>query len=120
MALLNDNINVHLFTHSHVRTAFSACHIMVLTKVVANDKLVELAAAISSYHKPTEINNMLRYTQHNLTTDRLYDTITQHIFNGANVMMLDEGTHLDIETHPTKLIIESTATSGLSHYFTHI
>ena len=63
-----------------------------------------------------ETNNLLNNKQNSLTTDLTDDTTTHQILNGNTVKILEEGTNINIVSHPTKLVINST--TDLSNYYT--
>ena len=61
-------------------------------------------------------NSLLNNKHNNITTDLTDDTTTHKILNGHIVKILEEGTNINIKSHPTKLVINST--TDLSNYYT--
>ena len=94
---------------------------MVYTQSVLDDMLSTKADSGDIYERDVlytkiETNNLLNNKQNNLTTELIDDTTTHQILNGNIVQILEEGTNINIESHPTKLVINST--TDLSNYYT--
>ena len=91
------------------------------TKTEVDDILSTKADSSDIYERDVlytkiETNNLLNNKQNNLTTDLTDDTTTHKMRNGNIVKILEEGTHINIESHPTKLVINST--TDLSNDYT--
>lgn len=118
VALSNDNTKIQRLKHRTVRKPLPAGHNMVLTYDAANDKIVELAIDFSPYYTPAAIHNICAANTNTRTTDCATDTSTPHQRNCAQVGIVEESAHINVETRPTKLSIKPTATSDLPSFFT--